>query len=74
MDIDVKIGIKEAFVLREQVYLNQINFVKDMADIYGCHPLKTNTFDFYCFLATIFNAGRVSGIRQERERRRNKRG
>lgn len=45
-------------------------FVEGMADIFSCRPLEASKDDFFHFLETIYNAGRVHGIRQERDRRR----
>lgn len=45
-------------------------FLEGMADIFGCRPLDASKDNFFHFLETIYNAGRVHGIRQERAKRR----
>ena len=45
-------------------------FVKGMADVYGCRPLKADSENLYDLLQAIYNAGRVAGIRSERQRRK----
>lgn len=45
-------------------------FVKGMADAYGCRPLKADGENLYDFLQAIYNAGRIAGIRSERQRGR----
>lgn len=45
-------------------------FLEGMADIFSCRPLEADKDNFLHFLETIYNAGRVYGIRQERAKRR----
>jgi hypothetical protein len=49
---------------------NNREFVVSMADIFGCHPLKADGDALYHFLETIYNYGRVEGIRQERKHKK----
>lgn len=46
------------------------HFSKQMCRIYSAKPLRACEEEFYAFIDAIFNAGRVSGIRQERLRRK----
>lgn len=48
----------------------ELAWAKDMADMYCAHPLKSDASQFYIFLADIFTAGRISGVREERARRK----
>lgn len=43
-------------------------FVKGMADVYGCRPLKADGENLYDFLQAVYNAGRIAGIRSERKK------
>lgn len=45
-------------------------FVETISDIFGARPLQSDRDNLYHFLATIHNAGRIEGIRQERNRRK----
>ena len=48
----------------------ELAWAKDMADMYCARPLKSDATQFYTFLADIFIAGRISGVREERARRK----
>lgn len=61
--------------VREACYLrafmpNNREFVMNMAGIFGCRLLKSDGDNLYHFLETIYNYGRVEGIRQERKHRK----
>lgn len=45
-------------------------FVKGMADAYGCRPLEADSENLYDFLQAVYNAGRIAGIRSERQKGR----
>ena len=45
-------------------------FVKGMADMFCCRPLKEDGENLYNFLQTVYNAGRIEGIRSERSKRK----
>lgn len=58
--------VREACRLRAYMPDNR-DFVIAMADIFGAQPVKDDGDNLYHFLETIYNAGRVDGIRQERK-------
>ena len=61
--------VNEACRLRAFMPDNR-EFVVSMADIFGCRPLKADGDALYHFLETVYNYGRVDGIRQERRRKK----
>lgn len=61
--------VREACRLMEFMPSNR-EFVSSMADIFCCRPLKEDGDNLALFLETIYNYGRVEGIRQERKRRK----
>ena len=56
----------EALKLRTAHDASELSWAKQMAGFYGCHPLKDNADDFYTFVADVFHAGRISGVREAR--------
>ena len=44
-------------------------FVENMAEAFGCHPIKADEENLYIFLQAIYNAGRIAGIRSERHKK-----
>lgn len=50
--------------------VNSRYFSEQMCRIYSAKPLRACEEEFYSFVDAIFNAGRVSGIRKERIRRK----
>lgn len=69
MENTLNIDVVEAVGLREHITSQQIEFGKKMATIYCAKPIKGNEDNFFDFLATVFNAGRIDGIRSERSKR-----
>lgn len=67
MSITEKVG--EALRLRAYMPDNR-EFVVMMADMFCAKPLKGDAENLYHFLETIYNAGRVEGIRQERKHKK----
>lgn len=65
----ITMQLREACRLRAYMP-HPVEFLEGMADIFGCCPLDANRDDFFHFLETIYNAGRIYGIRQERDKRR----
>lgn len=61
--------VREACRLRAFMPDNR-EFVMAMADVFGARPLKKDNDNLWHFLETIYNAGRVDGIRQERQNKR----
>ncbi len=45
------------------------HFLRDVCRIYRCYPKNGDEYNFFEFLNTIFHAGRIEGVRQERARR-----
>lgn len=37
---------------------------------YDAQPIRGNAINFYKFVADVFSAGRISGVREERARRK----
>lgn len=60
----------EAVELSYLCRVNSRQFSKQISRIYVARPLESCEEDFYAFLDAIFNAGRVSGIRQERRKKK----
>lgn len=61
--------IGEALRLRAYM-LDRHEFVAMMADMFCAKPQKGDAENFYHFLETIYNAGCIEGIRQERKHRK----
>lgn len=59
----------EACKFRVEHTTDEIDWAKQMADIYSCFPLKSDGENFYTFVADVFYAGRISGCREVRQRR-----
>lgn len=60
----------EAVELSHLCRVNSRQFSKQISRIYSAKPKKSCEEEFYTFLDAIFNAGRVSGIRQERRKKK----
>ena len=60
----------EAVKYRAAHTTQELAWAKDIADMYRARPLKSDAAQFYTFLADIFMAGRISGVREERARRK----
>lgn len=60
----------EAVALSHTTQTGSHDLLWNICRIYGAWPLKAHEQDFFSFLSTVFNAGRVSGIRQERAKRK----
>ena len=60
----------EAVELAFPEQMHSREFSKQISRIFFARPLKGNEEDFYRFLDTVFNAGRICGIRQERRKRK----
>lgn len=66
----ILISPEEALKLRKEHDTSELAWAKQMADYYGCRPVKNNAENVYAFVADVFNAGRISGMREERAKRR----
>ena len=60
---------QEVLMFRTEHSPEEIEWAKEVAAYYCCRPLKTDAANFYTFIADVFHAGRISGIRKERARR-----
>lgn len=65
----VRISPSEAVQLRKEHSAEELGWAKEMAGFYCARPLKADETDFYTFVADVFHAGRISGVREERARR-----
>lgn len=61
--------VREACRLRGYMKDNR-GFNECICDIFGAVPLESDKENFYDFMNTIYNAGRIAGIRSERQRRK----
>lgn len=64
---------EEAVKLGAHLSVQSFEWVRTISSIYGATPADNNAvFWFYCFVSAVFNAGYVSGKREERARRKGK--
>ena len=68
--IEIYIDPIEAVELSGLSGVNSRLFSEQISRIYSAKPLRACEEEFYTFVDAVFNAGRVSGIRQERLRRK----
>ena len=47
-----------------------MDWAMTIADFYSAHPIRREAINFYTFVADVFAAGRISGVREERARRK----
>ncbi len=62
----------EAYKLRRKITTAlELNYAMRVMEYYNC-PIDNSayTWNLVCMIADVFNAGRISGIRQERKRRK----
>lgn len=64
----ILISPAEAVKLRTVHNSSELSWARRMADSYSCRPLNANADDFYIFVADVFHAGRISGVREMRQR------
>lgn len=69
MKSNIYISPIEAVKLRREHTPEELEWAAEMAAIYGCRPLKKDSDNFSIFVADVFLAGRISGVREERIRR-----
>lgn len=62
--------VKEAVQLRDYASVHDMEFCREMADFHGCYSVRGDNKNLLEFLASIFQYGRIQGIRQERARKR----
>ncbi len=70
MKNDILITPAQAMQLRVKPDIYMLEWARVMASFYGARPRKGNEDAVYTFIADVFRAGRISGIREERRRRR----
>ena len=60
----------EAVRLRPQAFASELIWAAEMAKMYGAYPLDADSSSFYNFIIDVFHAGRISGKREDRARRK----
>lgn len=62
---------EEAFKLRGHITtMAELCFARKVMRDYSCKPIDdANDWNLTCMIADVFNAGKITGIRQERKRR-----
>lgn len=61
---------REAVKYRQHRTSAELEWAEHIADLYSAHPIKRDAINFYTFVADVFAAGRISGVREERARRK----
>ena len=59
----------EGLKLRQKHSTEELAWAEEMASFYGARPIKENVDNFYAFIADVFHAGQISGVRRERARK-----
>ena len=60
----------ECVKLRRNHAPDELAWAAETMAFYGCRPMKGNGDNLREFVADVFAAGRISGVREERKRRR----
>ena len=60
----------ECVKLRRKHDAESLAWASEIMAIYGCRPMRGNGDNIREFVADVFAAGRISGVREERKRRR----
>lgn len=61
---------REAIKYRQTRTPAELDWAETISDFYSAHPIKRDAVNFYTFVADVFAAGRISGVREERARRK----
>ena len=61
---------REAIKYRQHRTPAELDWAETISDFYTAHPIKGDATNFYTFVAEVFAAGRISGVREERARRK----
>lgn len=61
---------REALKYRQSHTAEEMDWAMTIADFYSAHPIRRDAINFYTFVADVFAAGRISGVREERARRK----
>lgn len=60
----------ECVKLRSKHNQDELDWAAEVMAYYGCRPINTeNAQNMREFVADVFSAGRISGVREERRRR-----
>lgn len=59
----------ECVKLRKKHDPDMLSWADEILGIYCCRPMKGNSDNLREFVADVFSAGRISGVREERKRR-----
>lgn len=60
----------ECVKLRRKHSQDELNWAAEVMAYYGCRPRKEDGNNLREFIADVFAAGRISGVREERQRRK----
>ncbi|HJG27123.1 MAG TPA: hypothetical protein K8V20_00530 [Subdoligranulum variabile] len=61
---------REAIKFRHPHTPAELDWAETISDFYTARPIKGDATNFYTFVADVFAAGRISGVREERARRK----
>ena len=61
---------REAIKYRQSHTVEEMDWAMTIPDFYSAHPIRRDAINFYTFVADVFAAGRISGVREERARRK----
>ena len=61
---------REAIKYRQNRTPAELDWAEAISDFYTARPFKGGASYFYTFVADVFAAGRISGVREERARRK----
>lgn len=68
--VKIFVSPEEAVRLRPWTYSDELEWAYEMAKMYGARPLEADGLAFYNFIVDVFHAGRISGKREDRARRK----
>lgn len=57
---------QEALKYRQRRTAAELKWAQTIAEFYCAHPVRQDAINFYTFVADVFAAGRISGVREER--------
>lgn len=60
----------ECVKLRRKHNSDLLDWASEVMAIYGCRPVKGDSDNLRTFVADVFAAGRISGVREERRKRK----
>lgn len=63
-------AIEAAKLRRHITGVEELHYAHKITELYGCKPIdQPDNWNLMIMISDVFNAGRISGIRQERRRR-----